>query len=255
MKNKSNKSKKSGGGDTRVIKLARLPLVDFYSNFPKFLGMFSPVLTFIVMTCILGTHTWVSFIFWIFGIILIFFCSIMPWGSRARSFVPNLTNDFNTNPLGINKILNLTLPYYSLFFLMTSFVDPLANEDMNDILNDSFKNINMDEYYKIFVAIFIFAALASCDLFVKARFLATGESSWGKFAFLLFLTYILAACMFIAAFYSAANINGVGPSAVYLQVSEDKTSCSPCEQKNAIIDAKEEIIDAKKEIISEIQGK
>lgn len=245
MKNKSNKSKKSGGGDTRVIKLASLPSVDFYSDFPKFLGMFSPVLTFIVMTCILGTHTWVSFIFWIFGIILIFVCSLIPWGTFSRNFVPNLTNDFNTNPLGINKILNLTLPYYSLFFLMTSFVDPLVNEDMNDILNDSFKNINMDEYYKIFVAIFIIAALASCDFFVKAPFLETGDGR--KFALLLFLTYILAACMFIAAFYSAANINGVGPSAVYLQVSEDKMSCSPCEQKNAINDAREAII-------SEIRG-
>ena len=240
MKNKSNKSKKSGGGDTRVIKVASLPSVDFRSNFPKFLGMFSPVLTFIVMTCILGTHTWVSFIFWIFGIILIFVCSLMPGGKLSRYFDPNLTNDFNTNPLDINKILNLTLPYYSLFFLMTSFVNPLVNEDMND----SFKNINMDEYYKIFVAIFIIAALAFCDLFVKAPFL---RDSWFKFACLLIVTYILAACMFIAAFYSAANINGVGPSAVYLQVSEDKMSCSPCEQKNAIIDAKDEII-------SEIQG-
>ena len=233
---KRNNKKKSGGASTgpdavRNVRLNTLPQTGIQNTF-HMLAMIMPLLSTMTLFIIFMVNAkWIALVFYIFGLLLLIITGISGMFSGLN------TGAFRDNPLGLSNGLNFSASTYNVIFLINSLF-PFGLKA---------PSIDSPEFWTTFLIITVFMIM---DMVHKVGFQNTkglirlnlGTDNTNRLIIILFLIPIGAAIsMFTSGAYTAENFNS--RELFYLQESYSDRKCSPCEQKKAIIQAREAILD------------
>lgn len=233
---KHNNKKKFGGASTgrpdavRNVRLNTLPQTGIQNTF-HMLAMIMPLLSTMTLFIIFMVNAkWIALVFYFFGLLLLIIPGIFGMFSRLN------TGAFRDNPLGLSDGLNFSASTYNVMFLINSLF-PFGLKA---------PTIDSPEFWTTFLIITAFMIM---DMVHKWGFKNTkglirlnlGTDNTNRLLIILFLIPIGAAIsMFTSGAYAAENFNS--RELFYLQESYSDRKCSPCEQKNAINDARDAIL-------------
>ena len=234
-KTKYNYKKKSGGANTgpdavRNVRLNTLPQTGIQNAF-HMLAMIMPLLSTMTLFIIFMVNAkWIALVFYFFGLLLL----IIP--DMSNMFSGLNTGAFRDNPFGLFDGLNFSASTYNVVFLINSLF-PFGLKA---------SSIDSPEFWTTFLIITAFMIM---DMVHKIGFKNTkglirlnlGTDNTTRLFIILFLIPIVAAtAVFTSGAYTAENFNS--RELFYLQESYSDRKCSPCEQKNAINDARDAIL-------------
>ena len=231
---KYNYKKKIGGASTgrpdavRNVRLNTLPQTGIQNTF-HMLAMIMPLLSTMTLFIIFMVNAkWIALVFYFFGLLLL----TIP--DMANMFSGLNTGAFRDNPLGLFHGLNFSASTYNVMFLINSLF-PFGLKA---------PTIDSPEFWTTFLIITVFMIM---DVVHKIGFKNTkglirlNIHNTNSLVIILFLIPIGAAIsMFTSGAYTAENFNS--RELFYLQESYSDRKCSPCEQKNAINDARDAIL-------------
>tara|TARA_Y100000996_G_scaffold409455_2_gene390123 strand:- start:146 stop:886 length:741 start_codon:yes stop_codon:yes gene_type:complete len=243
MGNTNHKYKKKIGGAStgpdavRNVRLNTLPQTGIQNAF-HMLAMIMPLLSTMTLLIIFMVNAkWFALVFYFFGLLLLIIPGIFGMFSRLN------TGAFRDNPLGLFDGLNFSASTYNVMFLINSLF-PFGLKA---------PTIDSPEFWTTFLIITAFMIM---DMVHKIGFkktkglirlnLGTDNTNeafkvqYRLFTILFLIPIGAAISMFTSGAYAAENFNS--RELFYLQESYSDRKCSPCEQKNAINDARDAIL-------------
>jgi len=233
VKTKGKYKKKFGGASTdpdavRNMRFNILPQTSIQNAF-HMLAMIMPLLSTMTLFIIFMVNAkWIALVFYFFGLLLLIIPGIFGMFSGLN------TGAFRDNPLGLSDGLNFSASTYNVMFLINSLF-PFGLKA---------PSIDSPEFWTTFLIITAFMIM---DMVHKIGFqsakglIKLNIHNTNRLFIILFLIPIGAAIsMFTSGAYTAENFNS--RELFYLQESYSDRKCSPCEQKNAINDARDAIL-------------
>ena len=197
--------------------------------------MIMPLLTTMTLLIIFMVNAkWIALTFYFFGLVLIQTPHVF------GAFREINKGSFRDNPLGFPDGLNFGVSIYNFTFLLNSLFPGFGTIKA--------PTIDAPEYWTSF---FIITTFMIMDLVHKMGFRKTkglitlnfnGVNTTGLLIMMFFIPLIIASGIFTGGAYTAENFNS--RELFYLQESYSDRKCSPCEQKNAINDARDAILAA-----------
>jgi len=217
----------------RNLKINTLPQTNFSNTF-HMLGMIMPLLSTMTLFIIFMVNAkWIAVVSYLIGLILLLIPSMFSTFSERLN-----TGSFRDNPFGFPNGLNFGASVYNFAFLINSLFPGFGMIKT--------PTIDSSEFWTTFLIITAFMIM---DMVHKIGFKNTkglirlnlGTDNTTLLVQILFTIPIVAAtAVFTSGAYAAENFNT--RELFYLQESYSDKKCSPCEQKNAIIDARQEIL-------------